>query len=145
MSIYTLSATQRKILKNTQIYCYSHTEKKGQPLLNDRPFDMLNFPEIFEQVKDMIISEGFSSVKRVSPIRSNCIIRVFRTEHYVFEAPNWVYNIYGANCYVKFLGTFHTCNDFPIDYSSCKTRSWICQDEYIDFDHQFVDYYVYVS
>lgn len=148
MKIITLNTHQREQLRNIRLYACSSQEKRGKPIINDMPFKMLEFQEIFENVKAAIISEGFSTVERVSPKKSNCIIRAYKTKHYKYDDV-LTYNIYGSYCYVRnglFFTTIDTQGDtFSIDYAHCRTRRWLCQDEYIDFDHEFVDFYVRVS
>lgn len=148
MKIITLSTHQREKLRNIRLYACSTQEKKGKPIINGMPFKMLDFQEIFESVKATIISEGFSTVERVSPKQSNCIIRAYKTKHYKYDDV-LTYNIYGGYCYVRnglFFTTIDTQGDtYSIDYTRCRTRRWLCQDEYIDFNHEFVDFYVRVS
>ena len=145
MNATTLSTHQREKLRNIRLYAYSTQEKKGKPIINDMPFQMLDFQEIFERTKATIISEGFSSVERVSPKNSNCIIRAYKTNHYKYDDV-LTHNIYGSYCYVRNGLEFTTIDTqgetYPINYSHCRTRRWLCQDEYIDFEHDFVDYYV---
>jgi len=145
----SLNQQQKETLRKIQLYCYSSQEKNGKPILNDVPFEMLDFPEIFEQAKSEILSnKEFISVERTAPHKANCIIRVFSTKHYHYD-DQLVYNIYGASCYTRLNMQWQTSPEFQgnfvISYKKHITRSWLCQDEYIDFDHNFVDYYVKVS
>lgn len=104
-------------------------------------------PDVFElreQAIEKIKELGFTEIIQVAPKNANCIIRVFSRFNLEHEI-NEMYSIYGYNCYTKSKGIWITGKDFEISFSKCKRICWIFQDEYVDFDCDFVDFYVKVS
>ena len=83
---------------------------------------------------------------------ANCVIRVYQHLHGEDDDDSdLLYNLYGACCYTSgFLNCWHTFNGYTgesikIDFSKHIIRHWQCQDEYVLFECEFVDYYYKIS
>ena len=142
-----LSEKQKKMLRSIQIYEIANEEKNGIAVVRKKKFVVPNSYELFESVKKEILGSGFSKVERVSPGTANCIIRVFQKLHYKYEF-GWIFNMYGTYCFVKDGVNWisESCGyTFHLNYSQCMVGQWIYQDERVDFDADFVDFYVKVS
>lgn len=83
-------------------------------------------------------------VERVSPFRANIIVRVYQVRHYKYDFGS-IYNLYGADCYVKNWFKWYTENNgelFSLNHSKNCIRHWLYPDEYIDFNTEFIDIYL---
>lgn len=158
-----LSKAQKEKLRNIHIYEIACEEKNGIAIIRKRvpkvkrgkktfstveeDFIVPSPYQIAESVFKQILVCGFSKVERVSPTNANCIIRVFQKLHYAYEFDQ-IFNLYGANCFVKsgmyWISEFDS-GTFHLDYSKSLIGQWLCQDEKITFDAEFVDFYVKVS
>lgn len=158
-----LSNEQKEILRDIHIYELTHEEKKGVPIITKNVpktkngitkystvvenFVIPNTYEIFETMSKKILDSGFSEVERVSPNDANCIIRIFQKLHYEYFY-NYIFNLYGADCFVKDKKNWIShcsAGTFTLYYSKHIIRQWICQDESVYIDTDFVDFYVKVS
>ena len=96
---------------------------------------------------EKILSEGFHEVNRVSPDDANCIIRVFNKCHYPYSE-NSIHNLCGFLCFTKSSNSIwvSTPSTSPIELNFSKyiQRQYIFQDQYIDYNCDFFDSYVYV-
>lgn len=158
-----LSNEQKEILRKIEIYEMSDEEKNGKPIIRKREprekrgkktfsvvetdFVIPSIFQLFDYICEQIINAGFSKIERVEPNKANCIIRVFQKLHYEYEFEQ-IFNIYGANCFVKRgRDWFSETNGsiFKLDYSKYIIKQWLYQDEYILFDTDYVDFYVKIS
>ena len=144
-----LTEKQKETLRNISILEYSNREnRKGRPLKpGNAEFKMLSTQQIFALICEKITQNGFSKVKRVSPNEANCLIRVFKKQHYAYDdCPNMMINLYGANCFVLKNGNW-VCSDdkYLLDYSEHKVRYWLCIDDSNTISTDFFDVYTKVE
>ena len=110
-------------------------------------------PEVpcFTEIRDFIIQQieilGFVVDTQAEKSKCNCIIRVFQDIDYDYG--DSLITFYGASCFAPRAGQWvsHGLNgkEFKIDHNNCVWRSWIFQDEYIDFECEFEDFYIKVE
>ena len=150
MTKFILSKAESAKIREVHFYRISFYEKNAIPI--DNQGNIVNFPTLEELAKmaiEKILEAGFHEVKRVAPNDANCIIRVFNKLHYAYqENMDEIHNLCGFNCFSKKLCAWVSIADngdeFNLDFSKCVQRQWIYQDEYIDYDCNFFDCYVYV-
>ena len=135
-------------LRELRIFEYALSKDgKNITIFNDKDFIFLSFPEILKEMSERILKLGFTKIERVKPSKANCLIRVYSLKQYKYER-DMVYDLYGSLCFTKKNGTWFTqgsIGEYEIDYSKCIIRHWIVQDEYIDFECDYVDYYVRIE
>lgn len=135
-------------IRQLRFFEYVFYENEGGATnFRNEEFEILSFPEIFKKMSERILKLGFTEIERVEPAKANCIIRIYTKEHYKYEQ-DLIYNLYGSLCFTFKKGKWSTIGssgDYEIDNSKCIMRHWIFQDEYIDFDCDFVDYYVRIK
>ena len=100
------------------------------------------FEEIFKEVVERLNKVGFS-VKRVSPIKANVVIRVYRCEAWEYDGS--VYCIYGSDTYVRNLGVMISSGKKPIDYERNEVRWIFYPDDMPCMKTEFVDYFVRIN
>lgn len=146
-----LTNKQKESIRNVKLYDYAFKEKNGKAIqYNGKEFNIPSFEELKQSVFSEIFNLGFSKIKVVKPYKANCIIRVYQKLHYTYEfgGETDTYNLYGAHCYTLNNRKWITSafqDDSEINYSKCIIKHWLFQDEYIDLDCDFVDYYVKIS
>ena len=143
-----LSKKEYERIRNIHFYKRSFFEKNGFPV--DSKGKKIEFPSLEELYKiavKQILSEGFREVNRVSPDDANCIIRVFNKCHYPYSRKS-IHNLCGFMCFTKNSNNIwtSTCGNSQIELNFSKfiQRQYIFQDEYIDYNCDFFDSYVYV-
>lgn len=142
-----LSKKQKETLRNIQIFEIANEEQNGVAIVKNEEFIIPTPYDLLESVKKKILESCFLKVERVAPIAANCIIRVYQKLHYEYEY-GMIFNMYGTFCFVKDGVNWiseSSGRTFYLDYSQCIVGQWIYQDERVDFDADFVDFYVKVS
>lgn len=140
-----LNRKEREIVRNIVISQHSCWEREGVAITFDgRPFIVPTLDQVKEDIIEEILYRGFNKVERIKPTEADAIIRVYQKLHYKHHN-GLVYNLYGGHCFTPKNGKWVTLEDIPLDYSSCKIRHWICQDDYIDFECDFFDVYVVID
>lgn len=99
--------------------------------------------EIAEEAMGKLKKKGFS-VKRVSPRKANCVIRVFRNEEGMEYEDNKYWS-YGTDAFLKTIEGKRSSYDTIIDYTQYRLNWWIYQDESLIMVPNFVDYFVKIS
>lgn len=134
-------------VSGVKIFEYASREIKGKAIdYKGKEFIIPPLSQIKEQIFKKIYDAGFEKIEIVSPNKANCLIRIFQKLHYKYDYS--IYNVYGVSCYVLKKGKWILESDgteFSLDYSKEKIKHWICQDDYIVFDMDFVDLYVKIS
>ena len=120
-------------------------KKEDGTLINTDKGD-LQLPSFFEIKENLLKSlqkVGLRKIEQVKPYNANCIIRVYQKLNHKYES-NFI-SLYGVQCFIKTNEIWTTQNNIRINFSKCIIRSWLFQDEYIDFDCDFFDCYVKIS
>ena len=133
---------KQKIRRINQFESF-YNETEGIPYRGKQSIKIPDVWEIKQDAISKILRLGFNEVKMVSPKEANCIIRVFTKRHFKYEMGE-VHNLYGFNCFVKENGTWlsESNNVFKIDFSKHVITCFLCQDESVEYDCDFVDCYV---
>lgn len=143
-----LSRTEKQIIRRATACFTSIKEVKGKPVTEDgKPFIIPTYPEILAKAMSDINALGFSNIRRTSPRKANCIVRVFSTQHYHYDDV-LTYNVYGFTCYTKEKDVWVSewnSGIFYLDYSKFETTRWLCQDEQIVFNHDFADFFLHIG
>ena len=134
-------------IRGVKIYEYASREIRGKAIdYKGKEFIIPQLSELKAEIFKKIYDLGFENIEIVSPNKANCLIRIFQKLHYEHDFS--INNVYGVNCYVLKNGKWileSDGNEFPLDYSKEKIKHWICQDDYIVFDMDFLDLYVKIS
>ena len=148
----SLSEKQKRIIRQIGIYRYADEERNGKAYYinserREVEFVIPQFSEILQMMFEQIKERGFNQIKRCSPSRANCIIRVYQELHHEYE---WglCFNVYGAECYTKMTGWWITeFADEPyfLKFDKHCIRQNLMPDETIFFDTEFMDCYVEIS
>lgn len=139
-----------------RLHAFSFTKyenRKGKPIMyNKKEFIIPSPYEILSDFCSEILNCGFSKVERVAPDEANCIIRVFEKRHLKGPAncfENRVYNLYGGNCFIKkdndWIARSENDTEFKFNPEKCEQRLWLYQDDFLEFEADFVDFYVRIS
>lgn len=144
-----LNSKKKEIIRKITVFkCALYEDRKGKPIYVDNSELIIpSFPQIREMVFDKILKSGFSEIKLVSPGEANCIIRVYKKQHYEYER-DIVFNLYGADCFTKKSGKWVSKGEqreSNINYSKCIIRNWLYQDEYVDINCDFFDCYCMIK
>jgi len=122
----------------------SEPDKKGVNVPVDEEMRFLDPYELVESVRKGLLNRcGLEKVERVSPFRANIIVRVYQVRHYKYDFGS-IYNLYGADCYVRNWFKWYTENNgelFPLNRLENCIRHWLYPDEYINFNTEFIDIY----
>lgn len=137
---------QKENIRTINLFEEFYGNKKGVSFHNKKKVHIPDVWELKEQVIKSIIEKGFSKVERVEPKNANCIIRIFNNRKVEFGR-DVMTNIYGFNCFVKEGGKWisESCNKFEINFEKYEVGYWLCPDEYVTYDCDFVDFYVKIS
>lgn len=141
-----LTKEQKKEIRNINLFEELVFNKKGISLDNKKKVYIPDVWELKEQAIKRIKDKGFSKIERVEPDYANCVIRIFNKKEVGFGV-NVITNVYGYNCFTKENGKWvsESCNKFEMDFEKYKVGYWLCSDEYITYDCDFVDVYVKIS
>lgn len=96
------------------------------------------FNGIVKNIKDNRIT-----IKRVSPRKANCIIRIFYDRN--ITDGDEQYLAYGAEVFTKSSRGMISAEGMPINYSKYQLKFRFCQDEYKIVQPHFEDYYVLIA
>lgn len=134
-------------ISGVKIFEYASQERKGKAIdYKGKEFIIPQLSDLKAEIFKKIYDWGFEKIEIVSPNKANCLIRIFQKLHYKYDCS--IYNVYGVSCYVLKNGKWMLESDgdeFQLDYSKEKIKHWICQDDYIVFDMDFLDLYVRIS
>ena len=100
------------------------------------------FEEIFRDTEEKLSAAGFS-IKRVSPLRANAVIRVFRCEGWKHD--DSIHWIYGSDVFARNLGVMLSAYTTLIEYDRYLIKWIFYQDEMPSMEPHFVDYFVKIS
>ena len=107
--------------------------------------------ELEEMAYEKIKKLGFSQIKRASPTKANCIVRIFRMENFCYKKIPWektAWDIYGFDCYTKRYDDWITeCDEGvqPMNFEKNTEMIPIMPEEYFLCDCNFYDIYLKVS
>lgn len=143
---------QIRKIKSYNIYFY---EKKGVPINSSRhKIYAPNFLELRQKAFEELLKKGFSHITFVSPSEANCIVRVFKKEHYSLGlCTGQIHNIWGFNCFVQeedgtwtsISGEDPFLTKFEINFSEHKIIQWLYQDEAVTYNCNFFDSYIIIK
>lgn len=133
--------------KNINRLRYFNNEKNSyMPYYNID--DYPDFLTLKQQAFERAIKAGFS-IEQTSPSNANCIIRLFSNKLRTKNQLGYIQMIYGFNFYTKTLNKWFTretrYEEFEINFSKHEYRVWYFQDEYEDYECDFIDCYVKIS
>lgn len=112
---------------------------KSEESTRIEPMAIPHFEEIAALAFDKLEAAGFS-VRRVSPRKANCVIRVFRHEGLIHDGST--YWMWGIDIFVKQREGMISSYDTLINFSKYELRYWYQNGEYTDMEPHFVDYFV---
>ncbi len=127
-------------------YRFFRDDKKSEK--ERKNFVFPPFDELLHKARQAIKELGFDEINHVKPSSANCIIRVFMKKDYIYECSE-KHNIYGFACFIKNKGKWVSYSEsgstYEIDFSKFIFRFWFFQDEYVDYDCDFMDCYLKVE
>ncbi len=142
-----LSLRQKKEIGTVRLHWSFMLNKVGRPI---GVFPNGRFPrheELFGIVKEKIEESGFS-LKRVSPIEANCVIRLysnlcveFDEEAYCFLGASFYTKAHGKNKWVKYNEEGEGCE---IDFSKCEVEVRTSSGEERTVEADYFDVFVKV-
>lgn len=103
------------------------------------PIVIPHLEEIAALAIDKIEASGFS-VRRVSPRRANCVIRVFRHEGLNHDGNT--YWMWGIDIFLKQREGMLSSYGSLINFSEYELSYWYQNGEHTDMSPHFVDYFV---
>ncbi len=109
-------------------------------------FTIPQFGEIYNQMRQLIHDQGFSRIKRCSPLKANCIIRVYQAVQIQHEHEH--VDVYGAICYTKIHGRWKTNNgiaDYRLEYGVPSLNQLIPPFDCSLFSKSYADYYIKIG
>ena len=110
--------------------------------------DYHDFLTLKQQAFEKVIKAGFS-IEQTSPSNANCIIRFFSNKLRAKNQLGYTQIIYGFYYYTKTFNKWFTSEthyeELEINFSKHEYRVWYFQDEYEDYECDFIDCYVKVS
>lgn len=141
-----LTREQKEKLRHLSYSQFFLTEQNGVPLdiRNNQPVKIPDFSELQECVFREIRKLGFNEISRVIPWRANLIVRLFYKRHYQSDYPE-IHNLYGYRCYARSGLSWVTGSQENFNPSKFVFRVWFFQDEYINYDCNFVDFYLKIK
>ena len=146
-------------IRKVHIFQISNREKLGTPVITkyissgedgsqqipiDEEMRILDPYELVKVVEEELRKCYVAEIEPASPLMANIIVRVYQKRHYKYD---WgeIYNLYGADCYVRHW--FRWCTErsdgklYPLDRSKNQVKYWLYSDECIVFDTEFIDIY----
>ena len=106
----------------------------------DEPVQIKSIESLKQEAFSKIREQGFSLIQQVPEDTADCIVRIYYNE---------TLNISGYMCFTKKTKGFKTITLYgkkePYCKSKCTIRLWKTDDEYIDLDCQYKDFFVKVS
>lgn len=114
-----LTNKQKAKIRDLRIFESAEQTENGK-LINGfgKEFSMPEDDEIIEMAFKKLENAGFSKIKRVSPNKANCIIRISRTKNFLYQE--------------------FTINYFEVNFYTKKKNLWIMKD--IEGDEYTIDY-----
>ncbi len=145
-----LTREQKQQLNELSYSQIFFSEHNGIPLDNvhREPVSIPDFTELQEYAFQTIRGLGFTSINLVMPWRANLIVRLFYKRHYPYDCLE-MHNLYGYLCYTRsglsWVTDSNRGNLVLFDPSKCVHRCWFYQDEYVDYDCNFIDFYLKIK
>ena len=141
-----LNNKQKDDVRRIRLGWFYSIDEKGEPLYQVKMDEKPNYDvgQIRKMIFEQLESRGMT-IYKVKPPSANCIIRVYRDEKEYSDGTR--YRIMGAHCYTKSSDGRWRCIDrldeeYGLDFSEHKIRTWFFQDEYWDISVDFFDTYV---
>lgn len=159
-----LLSGKKKRLRNISIFEISYEERNGIPIVQkDVPqtrsgrrtfrenYERFIIPDsyhLFQTMSEQILNSKFKKIQRVSPLDANCIIRVFQKKHFEYRTNEFL-NLYGALCFVKkgydwITNSRDSVEPFALLHYVFPMVLWISDNEEVNLDADFIDFYVKV-
>lgn len=168
-----LTREQKQQLRNLSEFKFFFNERNGI-VMDNTGEKTVHFPsteEIRSNVFNQIRNLGFTSITVVNtPRKANVILRIVSKKHQPYDGKE-IHNLYGNYCFVRYgFSWIITCPhgeirktkvDSPIPFSWLTTspcgntfyrnaekasiRIWFYQDEYVEYDCDFVDIYLKIK
>ena len=144
-----LTKKQREKIRNTNYLEIYNFEEKGLSIQFKEKVHIPSFVELKNIAFNQILLKGFSKVEQVSPNNANCIIRIFCKMHCYDEFIK-THNLYGFYCFTKgkrnkWISYSQSQKVIELDFSDMTLHFLICQDQYVDYNCDFLDCYVKIS
>jgi hypothetical protein len=140
--IIMISQKEIKRISNRVNQCYSGLVIDGE---YNYVYQAIEMPHLEEIVNEAIenLKLIVKSVKRVSPDKSNCIIRAYRHDSLKIDGnTHW---IWGVTIYFKTFNGYICEENFEINYEEHTITEYLFQDESVILRPDFVDIYLKIE
>lgn len=148
-----LTREQKQQLNELNDFKFFFNERNGIALdnLSKEPVYFPNSKETLFRVIDQIRDLGFASITVLSSptkYKANVILRVYSKRHQPYDCKE-IHNLYGHYCFVRhwfsWITTSPRGDTMHRNPKKASLRVWFYQDEYVDYDCDFVDFYLKIK